>query len=120
MDTPTNSIDQGSAPATRRNNRGNFASDPARAAAAGRKGGLSVAAADRSFARNPSLAAEAGRKGGQSVPASSRSFSQDRSLAAEAGRKGGQASHGGRNAEGHANRPADGAMPADRRTHSQP
>ncbi|WP_426956135.1 general stress protein [Muricoccus radiodurans] len=77
-------------------NRGNFASDPSRAAAAGRKGGLSVAPADRSFARNPALAAEAGRKGGKSVPAGSRSFSQDRSLAAQAGRKGGQRSHGGR------------------------
>ena len=79
---------------TKRVNRGNFASDPERAAAAGRKGGQSVPAESRSFSRDPSLAATAGRKGGQSVPAESRSFSQDRGLAAQAGRKGGQRSHG--------------------------
>lgn len=90
-----------SAPApTKRANRGNFASDPARAAAAGRKGGQSVPAESRSFSRDPSLAATAGRKGGQSVPAESRSFSQDRGLAAQAGRKGGQRSHGVRGGSG--------------------
>ena len=83
----------------KRANRGNFASDPARAAAAGRKGGQSVPAESRSFSRDPSLAATAGRKGGQSVPAGSRSFSQDRGLAAQAGRKGGQRSHGTRGEE---------------------
>ncbi len=80
----------------RKANRGNFASDPARAAAAGRKGGQSVPPESRSFSRDPNLAAQAGRKGGQSVPPESRSFSQDRGLAAQAGRKGGQRSHGGR------------------------
>jgi general stress protein YciG len=78
----------------KRVNRGNFAADPARAAAAGRKGGQSVPPESRSFSRDPTLAATAGRKGGQSVPAESRSFSQDRGLAAQAGRKGGQRSHG--------------------------
>ena len=82
----------------KRVNRGNFAADPARAAAAGRKGGQSVPPESRSFSRDPSLAATAGRKGGQSVPAESRSFSQDRGLAAQAGRKGGQRSHGVRGA----------------------
>lgn len=73
---------------------GNFANDPGRAAAAGRKGGESVPREKRSFSQNPELAAEAGRKGGRSVPAEKRSFSQDPELAAQAGRKGGQASGG--------------------------
>jgi general stress protein YciG len=47
------------------------------------------------FANDPERAAEAGRKGGQSVPAEERSFSKDHELAAEAGRKGGEHSHGG-------------------------
>jgi uncharacterized protein len=47
------------------------------------------------FANNPERAAEAGRKGGQSVPAEERSFSKDHELAAESGRKGGEHSHGG-------------------------
>ncbi len=47
------------------------------------------------FKNDPERAAEAGRKGGQSVPAEERSFSQDHELAAEAGRKGGEHSHGG-------------------------
>ena len=73
---------------------GNFANNPERAAAAGRKGGESVPREKRSFSQNPELAAEAGRKGGRSVPAEKRSFSQDPELAAQAGRKGGQASGG--------------------------
>lgn len=73
---------------------GNFANDPGRAAAAGRKGGESVPREKRSFSQNHELAAEAGRKGGRSVPAEKRSFSQDPELAAQAGRKGGQASGG--------------------------
>jgi hypothetical protein len=44
---------------------GNFKNDRERAAAAGRKGGQSVPAAERSFSRNHQLAAEAGRKGGE-------------------------------------------------------
>jgi uncharacterized protein len=44
---------------------GNFRNDPGRAAVAGRKGGQSVPASERSFSRNPALAAEAGRKGGE-------------------------------------------------------
>src|SRR5882757_3583227 len=47
------------------------------------------------FANDPERAAEAGRRGGQSVPAQERSFSKDHELAAEAGRKGGEHSHGG-------------------------
>jgi len=47
------------------------------------------------FKNNPERASEAGRKGGQSVPADERSFSRDHELAAEAGRKGGEHSHGG-------------------------
>ena len=47
------------------------------------------------FANDPERAAEAGRRGGQSVPAEERSFSKDHELAAEAGRKGGEHSHGG-------------------------
>lgn len=49
------------------------------------------------FKNDPERAAAAGRKGGQSVPAEERSFSRDHRLAAEAGRKGGEHSHGGRN-----------------------
>ncbi len=41
-----------------------FSQNPEMAAAAGRKGGQSVAPQDRSFSRNPALAAEAGRRGG--------------------------------------------------------
>jgi uncharacterized protein len=44
---------------------GNFRNNPGRAAVAGRKGGQSVPASERSFSRNPALAAEAGRKGGE-------------------------------------------------------
>jgi len=44
---------------------GNFKNDPERASEAGRKGGQSVAASERSFSRNHQLAAEAGRKGGE-------------------------------------------------------
>ncbi len=47
------------------------------------------------FKNDPERASEAGRKGGQSVPAEERSFSRDHELAAEAGRKGGEHSHGG-------------------------
>jgi len=44
---------------------GNFKNDPERASEAGRKGGQSVPASERSFSRNPELAAAAGRKGGE-------------------------------------------------------
>ncbi len=47
------------------------------------------------FRNDRERAAEAGRKGGQSVPAEERSFSKDHELATEAGRKGGEHSHGG-------------------------
>ncbi|HEY2540485.1 MAG TPA: general stress protein, partial [Stellaceae bacterium] len=47
------------------------------------------------FKNDPERASEAGRKGGQSVPADERSFSRDHELASEAGRKGGEHSHGG-------------------------
>jgi uncharacterized protein len=84
---------------------GNFANDRERAAEAGRKGGQSVPAEERSFSKDHELAAEAGRKGGHEVPAEERSFSKDHELAAEAGRKGGQ--HGGhatgRQRGGHGN-----------------
>jgi len=43
-------------------NPGNFANDPERAAAAGRKGGHNSGG---NFARNPQKASEAGRKGGR-------------------------------------------------------
>lgn len=44
---------------------GNFKNDRGRATEAGRKGGQSVPASERSFSRDPALAAEAGRKGGE-------------------------------------------------------
>jgi uncharacterized protein len=44
-------------------NPGNFANNPQRAAAAGRKGGR---VSGGNFANNPQRAAEAGRKGGRS------------------------------------------------------
>jgi general stress protein YciG len=47
------------------------------------------------FKNDRERASAAGRKGGQSVPASERSFSRDPRLAAQAGRKGGEHSHGG-------------------------
>ena len=46
------------------------------------------------FKNDPERASEAGRKGGQSVPADERSFSRDHELATEAGRKGGEHSRG--------------------------
>ena len=51
---------------------GNFKNDHGRAASAGRKGGRSVPAAERSFSRDPALAAEAGRKGGEQSRSASR------------------------------------------------
>lgn len=71
-------------------NPGNFANNPGRAAAAGRKGGR---VSGGNFANNPQRAAEAGRKGGR---ASGGNFANDPKRAAEAGRKGGRASHGRR------------------------
>lgn len=53
------------------------------------------------FKNDPERASEAGRKGGQSVPADERSFSRDHELAAEAGRKGGERSHGGQIGSSH-------------------
>ncbi|WP_243079097.1 general stress protein [Pantoea sp. MQR6] len=44
-----------------RGGRGNFAADPKRAAAEGKKGGL---VSGGNFSNNPERAAEAGRKGG--------------------------------------------------------
>lgn len=65
------------------------------------------------FKNNPERAAAAGRKGGRSVPAGERSFSRDHQLAAEAGRKGGTHSHGARHAAAigsrHDSGPARGA-----------
>ncbi len=52
-------------------------------------------ASSGNFKNDPERASEAGRKGGQSVPAEERSFSRDHELASEAGRKGGERSHGG-------------------------
>ena len=82
---------------------GNFRNDPERAAEAGRKGGQSVPAEERSFSKDHELAAEAGRKGGElshggTVGTSHRggNFAEDRERAAEAGRKGGEHSHGKR------------------------
>ena len=93
---------------------GNFANDPERAADAGRKGGYSVPAEERSFSKDHELAAEAGRKGGEHSRGGQTSgshqggqahgghqggpgnFSQDRERASEAGRKGGEHSRGNR------------------------
>jgi uncharacterized protein len=82
---------------------GNFKNDPERAAEAGRKGGQSVPAAERSFSRDHELAAEAGRKGGEhshgghqggqgggSHQGGRGNFAEDRERASEAGRKGGE------------------------------
>ena len=55
----------------------------------------------RSFSQNPQLAAAAGRKGGLSVSNADRSFSRNRRLAAEAGRKGGSQTSG-QSSEAHA------------------
>jgi len=71
-------------------NPGNFANNPQRAAAAGRKGGR---VSGGNFANNPQRAAEAGRKGGR---ASGGNFANDPKRAAEAGRKGGRSSHSSR------------------------
>src|SRR5215472_16406703 len=88
---------------------GNFKNDPERASEAGRKGGQSVPADERSFARDHELAAQAGRKGGehshgghQGGPVGSThqggrgNFADDRERASEAGRKGGERSHDSR------------------------
>ena len=63
------------------------------------------------FANDPERAAEAGRKGGHSVPAEERSFSKDHELAAEAGRKGGEHSHGGQTSGSHQGGQAHGGHP---------
>jgi general stress protein YciG len=63
------------------------------------------------FASDPERAAEAGRKGGHSVPAEERSFSKDHELAAEAGRKGGEHSHGGQTSGSHQGGQAHGGHP---------
>lgn len=68
-----------------RGGSGNFANDPGRASAAGRKGGRNSGG---NFAKDPARASAAGRKGGQ---ASSGNFAHDRARASAAGRKGGQA-----------------------------
>lgn len=62
------------------------------------------------FKNDPERASTAGRKGGQSVPAAERSFSRDHGLAAEAGRKGGEHSHRGHHASaiGHSHPAAHG------------
>jgi general stress protein YciG len=46
------------------------------------------------FKNDPERAAEAGRKGGQSVPADERSFSRDHELPADGGHQGGQGGSG--------------------------
>jgi|GEM_PF-2320438 len=81
-----------------------FSKNPELARQAGRKGGMSVAPGERSFSKNPQLAREAGRKGGMSVPPEERSFSKNPELAREAGRKGGSAS-GSRRAAGMGRKP---------------
>lgn len=81
-----------------------FSKNPELARQAGRKGGMSVAPSERSFSKNPQLAREAGRKGGMSVPPEERSFSKNPELAREAGRKGGSAS-GSRRAAGMGRKP---------------
>jgi len=63
------------------------------------------------FANDPERAADAGRKGGHSVPAEERSFSKDHELAAEAGRKGGKRSHGGQTSGSHQGGQAHGGHP---------
>jgi len=90
---------------------GNFANDPERAAEAGRRGGQSVPAEERSFSKDHELAAEAGRKGGEHSHGGHTSgsqqgrqghqggpgnFAEDRERASEAGRKGGEHSRGSR------------------------
>jgi general stress protein YciG len=87
---------------------GNFANDPERAAEAGRKGGQSVPAEERSFSKDHELAAEAGRKGGehshdghttsgsQAHQGGPGNFAEDQERASEAGRKGGEHSRGSR------------------------
>lgn len=82
-------------------NPGNFANNPQRAAAAGRKGGRMSGG---NFANNPQRAAEAGRKGGK---ASGGNFANDPKRAAEAGRKGGRSSHAPRPDEASSN-PTEG------------
>jgi general stress protein YciG len=54
------------------------------------------------------VAAEAGRRGGESVPAEERSFSQDRQMAAEAGRKGGESRSGQQQGENNGGKQQDG------------
>ena len=73
-------------------NRGFASMDQKKQREIASKGGR---ASGGNFKNDPGRASEAGRKGGQSVPASERSFSRDPALAAEAGRKGGEHSHGG-------------------------
>jgi uncharacterized protein len=77
---------------SRRSNRGFASMDQRKQREIASKGGQ---ASGGNFKNDPGRAAEAGRKGGQSVPASERSFSRDHELAAEAGRKGGERSHSG-------------------------
>jgi uncharacterized protein len=90
---------------------GNFKNDPERASEAGRKGGQSVPAEERSFSRDHELASEAGRKGGAhshsgqagsqvgashqggNRPGGHGNLAEDRERASEAGRKGGEHSH---------------------------
>ena len=67
--------------------RGFAAMSPEKQREIAARGGAAVPAEKRAFS-DPALAASAGRKGGHSVRADQRSFSQDPDLAAEAGRKG--------------------------------
>ena len=72
-------------------NRGFASMDQQRQREIASKGGQ---ASGGNFKNDPERASEAGRKGGQSVPAEERSFSRDPELASQAGRKGGETSHG--------------------------
>ena len=79
-------------------NRGFASMDEKKQREIASKGGQ---ASSGNFKNDPERASEAGRKGGQSVPADERSFSRDHELATEAGRKGGERSHGGQTGRGH-------------------
>jgi uncharacterized protein len=83
-------IPEYSLPKARKSKRGFASMDPEKLRAIARKGGLAVAAEDRSFSKSRDLAVAAGKKGGKGVKPENRSFSKNRELAVSAGRKGGQ------------------------------
>ena len=86
-----------------RSNRGFASMDQKKQREIASKGGR---ASGGNFKNDPERASEAGRKGGQSVPASERSFSRNPELAAAAGRKGGEHSHAGSGARTRSSRTA--------------